>query len=109
MAPAAPPSFAGPPRPGPVPRAGLAAQGVGGGPAVVNAARTAAINIGSVGGYRHAGEHGYGYGPRAASYAASYAAGAYAGYVYGGAHSNYYASGDCYRVYRRHRRYLVCD
>ena len=80
----------------------------------MNAARTTAINIGSAGNYRYGGVHGYGHGARAASYAASYAAGAYAGYAYagyayGGARSSYYASSDCYYVYRRHRRYLVCD
>ena len=72
----------------------------------MNAARTTAINIGSAGNYRYGGVHGYGHGARAASYAAGYA---YAGYAYGGARSSYYASSDCYYVYRRHRRYLVCD
>ncbi|WP_192859537.1 hypothetical protein [Bradyrhizobium sp. DOA9] len=122
MAPAAPPAVAGPgpaalggPRLGPAagPRADLAARGVGGGPAVVSAARTTAINVGHGGFYRYGGVHGYGhgygYGARAASYAGAYAAGAYAGYAYGGARSSYYSSSDCYYVYRRHRRYLVCD
>ncbi|KRQ08366.1 hypothetical protein AOQ71_22365 [Bradyrhizobium manausense] len=117
IAAAAPPAFAGPgpaalggPRLGPAagPRADLAARGAGGGPTLVNAARTTAVNIGGAG-YRYGGVHGYGYGARAASYAGAYAAGAYAGYSYGGARSSGYSSSDCYYVYRRHSRYLVCD
>ncbi|MDA9430209.1 hypothetical protein [Bradyrhizobium sp. CCBAU 51627] len=98
MAPAGPPALAasGPAAPGPGPLLGpaagpridLAARGAGGGPAVVGVARTTAVNIGGAG-YRYGGEHGHGYGARAAAYAGAYAAGAYAGYGYEGARSNY--------------------
>ncbi|WP_439394584.1 hypothetical protein ACRQ5Q_35630 [Bradyrhizobium sp. PMVTL-01] len=122
MAPAGPPAIAAPgpaapvagpgPRLGPAagPRVDLATRGAGGGPAVVGAARTTAVNIGGAGN-RYGGEHGYGYGygARAAAYAGAYAAGAYTGYAYGGARSSYDTSGDCRYVYSRHRRYLVCD
>ncbi|RXG90464.1 hypothetical protein [Bradyrhizobium zhanjiangense] len=117
MAPAGPPALAapGPAAPGPSPRLGpaagpridLAARGAGGGPAVVGA-RTTAVNIGGAG-HRYGGEHGYGYGARAATYAGAYAAGAYAGYGYEGTRSSYYSSSECRYVYSRHRRYLVCD
>jgi hypothetical protein len=119
MASAGPPALAGPgpaalgaagPRLGPAaaPRADIAARGAGGGPALLGSARTTAVNIGGAG-YRHSGEHGYGYGARAAAYAGAYAAGAYAGDAYGGTRSSDYSSSECRYVYSRHRRYLVCD
>ena len=124
------PGFGGPPpigpggglRPGhagPGPRLGAAAGprgnvgalraagGAGrGGPALAASARSVSINYGrwGGGGYRHGGS---GYGYRGAYVAGAYAAGAHAGYAYG--RSGYAYSSDCYYVYRRYRRVLVCD
>jgi hypothetical protein len=125
-----PPGFGGPPAIGPgraphiglgspaprlgagaVPRGDLRTLGgvrAGGrdGPAVVSSARSASVNYGRSGGYGYRYGGGSRYGYRAAYAAGAYAAGAYAGYAYG---SGYSADSDCYYVYRRHRRILVCN
>jgi hypothetical protein len=54
-------------------------------------------------GHRYGGSR---YGYRAAYAAGAYAAGAYTGYAYG---RGYNSDSDCYFVYRRQRRVLVCD
>jgi hypothetical protein len=54
-------------------------------------------------GHRYGGSR---YGYRAAYAAGAYAAGAYTGYAYG---RGYNSDSDCYSVYRRQRRILVCD
>ena len=116
---AARPSMApvGAPRAGfgaPVPRLGVRAGprgdlrafgGVRGGPAVANSARAASFSHGRSGsrGYRYSGSR---YGHRAAYAAGAYAAEAYTGYADG---RGYSSDTDCYDVYRRHRRILVCE
>ena len=78
-----------------------------GGPAAARSvqARSASVSYSRSGSYGDGGRR-YGYG---AAYAAgAYAAGAYAGYGYG--RSNYgYSDSDCYYVYKRYRRILVCN
>jgi len=76
-----------------------------GGPAVVGSARSASVSISRSGGY-----DGSIYGYRGAAHAAgAYAAGAYSGYTNGRSSYGYSSDGDCYYVYRRQRRLLVCD
>jgi len=69
------------------------------------AARAASLSSSRSGGYGY-GHGGSRYGYRAAYAAGAYAAGAYSGDGYG----REYSSGcDCYYVYSRSRRLLVCD
>ncbi|TFV75822.1 hypothetical protein E4K64_14625 [Bradyrhizobium frederickii] len=92
--------------PGPGPRLGAAA-GPRGNFAAVGASRRALVTGRvSSGGYGRWGGRSY-HGYRAAYVAGAYAAGAYAGHGYG--RSRYGYSDDCYYVYGRHRRVLVCD
>jgi hypothetical protein len=49
------------------------------------------------------------YGYRAAYTAGAYAAGATAGYADSGSRDGYSSDSDCYYVYRRYRRVMVCD
>ena len=128
IGPGGPPAFGGPPPMGPggAPRAGfggpaprpgagsgprgdLGALGVRaggrGGPAVARSvqARSASVS------YSRSGSFSHGYGGRRYGHGAAYAAGAYAGYAYGSSNDGYYSDSDCYHVYRRHRRILVCN
>jgi hypothetical protein len=86
---------------GPAPRGPLMAPR--GGPAVANAARATSVTYNRFGGYGRYGAARYGY---RAAYAASAYAGAGGGYAYG---RGYSSDGDCYYVYRRYRRVLVCQ
>jgi hypothetical protein len=103
---------------GPAPRLGAGAgpggdlRALGGvraggrdGPAVARLvqARSASVNYSRSGSFRH------GYGGRRYGYGAAYAAGAYAGHAYGSSSDGYYSDSDCYYVYSRHRRVLVCN
>jgi hypothetical protein len=93
----------------PGPRGDLRAAGeLPGGRAVANSARVASASYSRSGsyGYRYGGSR---YGYRAAYTAGAYAAGAYAGYAYGRSSYGYAADSDCYYVYRRYRRVLVCE
>ena len=96
----------------PAPRGALAAAeraGVDGrgGPAVAGAVRGTPVTYNRFGGYGRYGETSRGH---LASHAAgAYAAGATAGYAYGGSRYGYSSDSDCYYVYRRYRRILVCD
>jgi hypothetical protein len=67
---------------------------------VANATRATSVTYNRIGGYGHYGEARYGY--RAAYAASAYAAGAYSG-------SRYSPDSDCYYVYRRYRRVMVCE
>jgi hypothetical protein len=132
MAAGGPPAFGGAPPMGPggAPHAGLGGPGprlgagVGprgdlralggvraggrGGPAVAGSVRSASVSVSRSGGYGY-GYGGSRYGHRAAYAAGAYAAGAYTGYAYGRSSYGYYSDSDCYYVYRRHRRVLVCN
>lgn len=88
---------------GPALRGDLAAAGRGG-PAVANATRATSVTHTRGGGYGRYGESRYGY---RAAYAASAYAGAAAGYAYGS--SRYSSESDCYYIYRRYRRVMVCE
>ncbi|MBR0865789.1 hypothetical protein ACVIWV_009162 [Bradyrhizobium diazoefficiens] len=88
---------------GAAPREALAGSGRGS-PAVANAARATSVTYNRFGGYGRYGGARYGY---RAAYAASAYAGAAAGYAYGG--SRYSSDSDCYYVYRRYRRVMVCE
>ena len=121
-----PPAFAArlPMGPGGAPRAGLGgpAPRLGGGPAPRGALaaveRTGAAGRGgptvasAVHGtsvtYNRFGDYGR-YGHRAAYAAGAYAAGATAGYAYRGSGYGYSSDSDCYYVYRRYRRVMVCN
>jgi hypothetical protein len=83
-----------------------AVRAVRGTPALERGGRSVSLSYSRSGGdgYRYGGSR---YGRRAAYAAGAYAAGAYAGYGYGS--SGYGYSDDCYYVYRRGRRVLVCD
>ncbi|WP_246207367.1 hypothetical protein [Bradyrhizobium rifense] len=67
---------------------------------MANATRATSMASGRVGGYGRYGEARHGY-------RAAYAAGAYAAYAYSG--SRYSPDSDCYYVYRRYRRAMVCE
>jgi hypothetical protein len=116
-----PSAFGGPPPmgPGSAPRAGFAGAGprgdlraLGGvhaggrdGPAVARSvqARSASVS------YSRSGSFSHGYSGRRYGYGAAYAAGAHAGYAYGSSNDGYYSDNDCYYVYKRHRRILLCN
>jgi hypothetical protein len=91
------------------PRGDLRALGVRAGdrdgPAVARSvqARSASVSEGRSGSLSH------GYGGRRYGYGAAYAAGAYAGYAYGSSNDGNYSDSDCYHVYRRNKRILVCN
>ena len=92
---------------GPAPRGALAAAGRAGaagrgGPAVASAVRGTSVTYNRLGGYGRYGGSQYGY-------RAAYAAGATAGYAYGGSRYGYSSDSDCYYVYRRYRRVMVCE
>jgi hypothetical protein len=70
---------------------------------VANAARATSVTSNRFEG-RH-GEARYGY--RAAYAAGAYAAGVASGYAYRGV--GYSSDGDCYYVYRRDRRVMLCE
>jgi hypothetical protein len=74
---------------------------------VASAVRGTSLTYNRFGGYGRYGESLYGY--RAARAAGAYVAGATAGYAYGGSRYGYSSDSDCYYVYRRYRRILVCD
>jgi hypothetical protein len=74
---------------------------------VASAVRGTSVTYNRFAGYGRHSEPRYGY--RAAHAAAAYAAGATAGYAYGGSRYGYSSDSDCYYVYRRYRRILVCD
>lgn len=94
---------AGGPRGNPCAYAG--ARGGGRGPAVASSARSASVSYGRSGSYGYGGSR---YG-RAAYAAGAYAAGAYTGYAYGSSRYGSYSDSDCYYVFRRNRRVLVCN
>ncbi len=106
--------FGGPPPrlgAGPAPRGDLRALGGGrGAPAVASATRSASVSYNRFGGY--SGNHGYRHGGSRYGYRAAYttyAVGAHADYAYGRSRYGYDSDSDCYYVYRRYRRVLVCD
>lgn len=74
---------------------------------MASAVRGTSVTYNRFGGY--GGYGGSRYGERAAYAAGAYAAGATAGYAYGGSRYGYSSDSDCYYVYRRYRRVLVCD
>jgi hypothetical protein len=123
-----PPAFGGPPPMGPggalragfggpAPRLGAGAglrgnlgtpsvrAGGRDGPAVARSvqARSASVS------YSRSGSFSHGYSGRRYGYGAAYAAGAYAGHAYGSSNDGAYSDSDCYYVYKRHRRILVCN
>jgi hypothetical protein len=116
-----PPAFAGRPSigpggggPAPLLGAGAAPRGdvrslggVRGGRPVANSVRSASAGFSRSDGYgRYVGSQSR---YRAAYVAGAYAAGAYAGYGYGRSGYEYQSDSDCYYVYRRHTRVLVCE
>jgi hypothetical protein len=104
-----PPAFASPPPMGPggAPRAGFGGPaprlGAGAGP---RGDLRGAAGFGAAGSGGPAVGYGYGHGGSRYGYRAAYAAGAYAAGAYG---RDYSSGSDCYYVYRRSGRVLVCD
>jgi len=74
---------------------------------VASSARAISVTYNRFGDYGRYG--GSEYGHRAAYAAGVYAAGATAGYTYGRSRDGYSSDSDCYYVYRRNRRVMVCE